>query len=145
MSKTFLSAEWRRLILANYEVDSNDISFKIAGASAFKEAFVQADPKLLEPINAMEILVPEELMGDVMTDLQSRRAIITGVDSKGKYQIISAKVPLAELDRYITALRSMTQGKASFTSAFAEYSPVPYEVQKKLMNAHSTQEELVPG
>ncbi len=128
-----------------HQVDSNDISFKIAGASAFKEAFVQADPKLLEPINAMEILVPEELMGDVMTDLQSRRAIITGVDSKGKYQIISAKVPLAELDRYITALRSMTQGKASFTSKFAEYAPVPFDVQKKLINAHEKQEELVHG
>ena len=73
-----------------------------------------------------------ELMGDVMTDLQGRRAIIMGMDSKGSYQVIKAKTPLAEMDRYSTALRSMTQGRASFSSKFSEYSPVPGEIQKQL-------------
>ena len=126
-----------------HSVDSNDISFKIAGSMAFKNAFVQADPKLLEPIYDMEIFVPEELMGDVMTDLQSRRSIITGMDSKGKYQIIRAKTPLAELDRYVTALRSMTQGRASFKSKFAEYAPVPHDIQKKLSDDYMKKDELV--
>lgn len=126
-----------------HSVDSNDISFKIAGSMAFKNAFVQADPKLLEPIYDMEIFVPEELMGDVMTDLQSRRSIITGMDSKGKYQIIRAKTPLAELDRYVTALRSMTQGRASFKSKFAEYTPVPHDIQKKLSDDYMKKDELV--
>ena len=126
-----------------HSVDSNDISFKIAGSMAFKNAFVQADPKLLEPIYDMEVFVPEELMGDVMTDLQSRRSIITGMDTKGKYQIIRAKTPLAELDRYVTALRSMTQGRASFKSKFAEYAPVPHDVQKKLADDYMKEDELV--
>jgi elongation factor G len=126
-----------------HPVDSNDISFKIAGSMAFKEAFINADPKLLEPINNMEIMVPEELMGDVMTDLQSRRSIITGMDAKGKYQIIKAKTPLSELDRYVTALRSMTQGRASFKSSFAEYAPVPHDVQKRLADAYVNNDELI--
>ncbi len=126
-----------------HSVDSNDISFKIAGSHAFKNGFVQASPKLLEPIYDMEILVPEELMGEVMTDLQARRSIITGMDSKGKYQIITAKTPLAELDRYVTALRSMTQGKASFKSRYSSYEPVPMEIQKKLTDAYLKEEELV--
>ncbi len=126
-----------------HSVDSNDISFKIAGSMAFKNAFVEADPKLLEPIQDMEVLVPEELMGDVMTDLQGRRSIITGMDAKGKYQLIKAKTPLAELDRYVTALRSMTQGRASFSSKFAEYAPVPFDIQKKLASAYAENDELV--
>ncbi len=126
-----------------HSVDSNDISFKIAGSMAFKNAFIEADPKLLEPIQDMEIVVPEELMGDVMTDLQARRSIITGMDSKGKYQVIKAKTPLAELDRYVTSLRSMTQGRASFSSKFAEYSAVPFDIQKKLAAAYTNDDELV--
>ncbi len=116
-----------------HPVDSNDISFKIAGAQAFKAAFKQADPKILEPIYELEVMVPEELMGDVMTDLQTRRAIIMGMDSKDHYQIIKAKTPLAEMYKYTTSLRSITQGRASFTTRFSEYSPVPGEIQQRLM------------
>ena len=104
-----------------HAVDSNDISFKIAGTMAFKAAFVKADPKILEPINDLEVMVPDDLMGDVMTDLQNRRSIIQGMDSKGAYKIIKAKTPLAEMYKYTTSLRSITQGRASFTTKFAEY------------------------
>lgn len=125
-----------------HPVDSNDISFKIAGAQAFKQAFVNADPKILEPVYDIEVMVPEELMGEVMTDLQTRRSIIQGMDAKDHYQIIKAKAPLAELHKYTTTLRSLTQGKASFLWSFSEYTPVPYDVQQKLMNM---QEEEVYG
>ncbi|MEO1054549.1 MAG: elongation factor G [Bacteroidota bacterium] len=123
-----------------HAVDSNDISFKIAGMMAFRQAFVEADPLLLEPVNDMEILVPEELMGEVMTDLQSRRSMIMGMDAKGPYQVIKARTPLAELDRYTTSLRSLTQGRASFHSSFAEYATVPSDVQKKLIESYNDQE-----
>ncbi len=122
-----------------HPVDSNDISFKIAGAQAFKEAFKAADPLILEPIYEMEILVPEELMGDVMSDLQSRRSIIGGMESQGRYQLIRATTPLAEQYKYTTALKSMTQGRASFKRRFKEYAPVPYEVQKSLLAKHQEQ------
>lgn len=124
-----------------HPVDSNDISFKIAGTMAFKEAFVKADPKILEPINDLEIMVPDDLMGDVMTDLQSRRAIIQGMDSKGIYKVIKAKTPLAEMYKYTTALRSITQGRASFSTKFAEYSPVPMDIQLKLMKEMKEKDE----
>ena len=124
-----------------HPVDSNDISFQIAGKMAFRDAFNTANPKLLEPVYETEVFVPEELMGDVMTDLQGRRAIIMGMDSQGSYQVIKAKTPLAEMDRYSTALRSMTQGRASFTSRFSEYSPVPGEIQKKLTQEYAEVEE----
>lgn len=125
-----------------HPVDSNDISFKIAGKMAFKDAFRKADPKLLEPVNDLEVLVPEELMGEVMTDLQTRRSIITGMDSRGKYQVIKAKTPLAELDRYTTILRSITQGKAYFKTSFAEYAPVSGDLQKQLMDSYKELEEV---
>ncbi len=116
-----------------HPVDSNDISFKIAGAQAFKEAFRNADPQILEPIYELEVLVPEELMGDVMSDLQSRRAVISGMEAKSKkYQLIKAQAPLAELYKYTTSLKSITQGRASFTRRFKEYAPVPFEIQKGL-------------
>jgi elongation factor G len=116
-----------------HSVDSNDISFRIAGGHAFKEAFLNASPKLMEPIQDLEIKVPEELMGEVMTDLQSRRSMILGMEALGAYQRIKARTPLAELHGYSTALRSLTQGRASFKSRFAEYSPVPQNVQEKLV------------
>lgn len=119
-----------------HPVDSNDISFKIAGAQAFKQAFEQASPKILEPVYDMEVLVPEELMGEVMTDLQGRRSIIMGMDSEGGYQVIKARTPLSELYKYSTTLKSLTQGKASFTSKFAEYVPVPPDIQIKLAEEH---------
>jgi len=116
-----------------HTVDSNDISFKIAGAHAFKAAFLDAKPKLLEPIQNLEVRVPEELMGNVMTDLQSRRSIIMGMDSDGTHQIIKARVPEAEMYRYSTSLRSQTQGRATFTTKFASFEPVPSNIQQELV------------
>ncbi len=124
-----------------HPVDSNDISFKIAGAQAFKQAFVNANPKILEPIFDVEVMVPEELMGDVMTDLQSRRSIIMGMDAINNYQVIKAKTPLAEMYKYTTTLRSLTQGRASFKSKYAEYAPVPPDLQQKLFVEHQAQEQ----
>lgn len=115
-----------------HPVDSNDISFKIAGMMAFKDAFMKAEPTLLEPLYDIEIMLPEEIMGDVMGDLQTRRSIIMGIDAKGNYQVIKARTPLAELDRYSTTLRSLSQGRASFSQQFAEFAQVPYEIQQKL-------------
>ncbi|MGB5243507.1 MAG: elongation factor G [Lutimonas sp.] len=116
-----------------HSVDSNDISFKIAGAHAFKEAFLNAKPRLLEPIHDLEVKVPEELMGNVMTDLQTRRAIIVGMDSEGKHQIIKAKIPLAEMYKYSTNLRSITQGRGTFKTKFASFEVVPSNIQEELV------------
>ncbi len=121
-----------------HAVDSNDISFKIAGMMAFKDAFMRAEPQLLEPIYDVEVFLPEEVMGEVMGDLQTRRALIMGMDSNGQHQVIKARVPLAELDRYSTALRSLTQGRARFHQQLAEYAPVPHEIQQQV--AKATQE-----
>lgn len=121
-----------------HAVDSNDISFKIAGMMAFKDAFLHADPTLLEPLYDIEIMVPEEVMGEVMGDLQTRRALIMGIDTKHNFQVINARVPLAELDRYSTTLRSLSQGRARFTQKFAEFAQVPVDIQHKL--ARKTQE-----
>ena len=115
-----------------HPVDSNDLSFKIAGMMAFKDAFLRAEPQLLEPIYDLEVMVPEEIMGDVMGDLQTRRALIMGMDTKGSYQVIKARTPLAELDRYSTTLRSLSQGRASFSQKFSDFAPVPFDVQQKL-------------
>lgn len=115
-----------------HAVDSNDISFKIAGVMAFKDAFMKAEPQLLEPIYDLEVVLPEEMMGEVMGDLQTRRSLIMGMDTKGKNQVIKARTPLAELDRYSTTLRSLSQGRASFSQKFAEFAPVPFDIQQKL-------------
>ncbi|HTH55374.1 MAG TPA: elongation factor G [Cyclobacteriaceae bacterium] len=122
-----------------HPVDSNDISFKIAGMMAFKDAFMKAEPQLLEPICDLEVKVPEEIMGDVMGDLQTRRALIMGIDTSGNYQVIKARAPLAELDKYSTALRSISQGRASFTQRFSDYVPVPFDLQQKLAKAAVTE------
>ncbi len=116
-----------------HPVDSNDIAFKIAGAHAFKEAFLNAKPKLLEPIQELTVKVPEDMVGSVMTDLQSRRAIIQGIDSIDQYQILRCTVPEAELHGYSTNLRSLTQGKATFKSAFASFQAVPNNIQSSLV------------
>ena len=123
-------------------VDSNDISFKIAGMMAFKDAFLKAEPQLLEPVYDVEIMLPEEVMGEVMGDLQTRRALIMGMDSKGNYQVIKARVPLAELDKYSTTLRSLSQGRASFTQRFADFVPVSFELQQKLARSLQVLEEV---
>ena len=86
---------------------------------------------------SLKVMVPDDLMGDVMTDLQTRRSIILGMEPKGRYQVINAKTPLSELDRYTTSLRSLTQGKASFTKKFSEYANVPYDLQQKLIEQYS--------
>jgi elongation factor G len=119
-----------------HDVDSNDISFQIAAQMAFKEAFHNAQPKLLEPIQELHITVPNDLTGEVMTDLQARRAIIMGMDAVGQNTRITAKVPQAQLFKYTTTLRSLTQGKASFTSQFSEYAPVPPAIQEEVVAAH---------
>lgn len=116
-----------------HSVDSNDISFKIAGAHAFKEAFLNANPKLLEPANELVVKVPEEMIGSVMTDLQSRRSIIQGFDTLDHYQILKSLTPAAELYGFSTDLRSLTQGKATFSSTFSVYQPVPSNVQQELV------------
>ncbi|RED49472.1 elongation factor G [Seonamhaeicola aphaedonensis] len=116
-----------------HPVDSNDISFKIAGAHAFKEAFLNANPKLLEPTNELTVKVPEDMVGNVMTDLQSRRSIIQGFDNLEHYQILKCTIPAAELFDYSTDLRSLTQGKATFSSKFSSYQPVPNNIQKQLV------------
>jgi len=115
-----------------HSVDSNDISFKIAGAHAFKEAFHKANPKILEPIHELKVKVPEELMGDVMTDLQTRRGMVQGMDSMNHYSLITAHIPLSEMYDYSTSLRSLTQGRASFTHKFLDYEPVPKNIQDEL-------------
>lgn len=125
-----------------HAVDSNDLSFRIAGMMAFKEAFHQAQPQLLEPIYDVEVEVPEELMGDVMSDLQSRRSIITGMDSVGNHQIIKARTPLAELDGYSTTLRSITQGRGKLKTTFADYMAVPADIQKKLSEEYKKTEAV---
>lgn len=127
-----------------HPVDSNDISFKIAGMMAFKEAFMKAEPQLLEPIIDLEVMVPEEMVGDVMGDLQTRRSLIMGIDTKANYQVIKARTPLAELDRYSTTLRSLSQGRGTFSQQFADFAPVPFDVQQKLAkNSKVVEVELV--
>jgi elongation factor G len=122
-----------------HPVDSNDISFKIAGLQAFRQAFQQADPQLMEPIYKVEVLCPDDLTGSVMGDLQSRRAIVEGIDSEGHFQKVIARVPLAEMDGYSSSLRSITQGRAKFKSGFLEYAAVPFEIQRKLIDEHAKQ------
>jgi len=117
-----------------HSVDSNDISFKIAGAHAFKEAFLNANPKLLEPVLELTVKVPEEMVGNVMTDLQARRSMIQGIESNNNYQILKCLTPEAELYGFSTDLRSLTQGRATFKSAFSSYQPVPTNVQKELVS-----------
>ena len=116
-----------------HPVDSNDIAFKIAGAHAFKAAFLNARPKLLEPIRNLDVKVPEDAVGQVMTDLQSRRAVILGIESADQYQMLRCSVPEAELYGYSTELRSLTQGKATFHATFSAFEPVPGNIQEKIV------------
>ena len=142
-----LTGSYARDIVVNiydgkmHPVDSNEISFRLAGRNAFKEAFKNAGPKILEPIYDVEVILPEEKMGDVMTDLQGRRAVIMGMENEGNYQKILAKVPLAELNRYSTALSSLTSGRATYGMKFAEYSQVPGDIQDKLLKTYEEQEK----
>ena len=120
-----------------HPVDSNEISFRLAGRNAFSEAFRNANPKVLEPIYDVEVLGPSDVMGDVMSDLQGRRAIIMGMSSENGFEKISAKVPLKEMSSYSTALSSITGGRSSFTMKFASYELVPGDVQEKLLKEYA--------
>ena len=120
-----------------HPVDSNEISFKLAGRNAFKEAFRNAGPKIMEPIYNVEVLVPSDKMGDVMSDMQNRRAIIEGMSSEGGLDRLSARVPLSELYRYSTPLSSLTNGRATYTMKFASYEQVPSDIQEKLLKAYA--------
>ncbi|MDZ4714536.1 MAG: elongation factor G [Cytophagales bacterium] len=115
-----------------HAVDSNDISFKIAGMMAFKDAFMKAESQLLEPICDLEVMVPEEMVGEVMGDLQTRRSLIMGIDTNGSFQVIKARTPLAELDRYSTTLRSLSQGRGICSQKLADFAPVPNDIQHRL-------------
>ncbi len=123
-----------------HPVDSNEISFKLAGRHAFSEAFKNAGPKILEPIYNVEVLVPSEYMGDVMSDLQGRRAIVQGMSSEKGMEKIVAKVPLAEMYKYSTSLSSISQGRALFHMDFAEYGQVPGDIQTELLQAYESEQ-----
>jgi len=124
-----------------HPVDSNEISFVLAGRNAFEKAFKAASPKIMEPIYDVEVIVPSEYMGDVMSDLQGRRAIILGMNHEGRYEILKAKVPLAEMNRYSTTLSSLTSGRGNYNMKYAEYAQVPSDVQEKLIKELSKSEE----
>jgi len=124
-----------------HPVDSNEISFMLAGRNAFADAFKQAGPKILEPIYDVEILVPGDRMGDVMSDLQGRRSIIMGMNSEKGYEKLMAKVPLKELSSYSTTLSSLTGGRASFSMKFSSYELVPTDVQDKLLKEYEAQQQ----
>ena len=124
-----------------HPVDSNEISFMLAGRHAFSEAFKNAGPKILEPIYDVEVFVPSEKLGDVMSDMQGRRGMILGMDSEKGYEKMVAKVPLKEMSNYATALSSLTGGRASFIMKFASYELVPTDVQNKLMKEFEEQEK----
>ena len=124
-----------------HPVDSNEISFVLAARNAFKEAFRNAGPKIMEPIYNLEVMTPSEYMGACMSDLQNRRALIEGMGSDHGFDVIKARVPLAELYKYSTSLSSLTSGSATFTMQFADYQPVPGDVQEKLLKAYMEQDK----
>jgi elongation factor G len=124
-----------------HPVDSNEISFMLAGRNAFSEAFKNAGPKILEPIYDVEVLVPSDKMGDVMSDLQGRRGMIMGMSSEKGYEKLEAKVPLKEMSSYSTALSSLTGGRASFNMQFSSYELVPMDVQEKLVKEFEAKQQ----
>ena len=125
-----------------HPVDSNEISFRLAGRNAFSQAFKQANPKILEPVYDVEVLTPADTMGDVMSDLQGRRAIIMGMNSENGVEKLSAKVPLKEMSSYSTSLSSISGGRSSFSMKFASYELVPGDEQERLLKAYAeTQQE----
>ena len=123
-----------------HPVDSNEISFMLAGRNAFSEAFKNAGPKILEPIYDVEVFVPSDKMGDVMGDLQGRRAMIMGMSSEKGFEKLIAKVPLKEMSSYSTSLSSLTGGRASFIMKFSSYELVPTDVQDKLIKEHEAKQ-----
>ncbi len=123
-----------------HSVDSSDIAFKIAASMGFKKGFKEAKPFLLEPVYEVEVTVPEEFMGDVMGDISSRRGKIEGMEAKGPFQIIKAKVPLAELYKYSTSLRSITAGRGIHKRKFSHYEEVPKEIVEKVIERAKKEE-----
>jgi elongation factor G len=117
-----------------HEVDSSELSFKIAGSMALRAAAEKAQPVLLEPIMSLEVVMPEEYMGDVIADLSSRRGRIAGIQLRGTSQIIRARVPLKEMFGYATEMRSRTQGRGSFTMHFGRYEEVPASIAEEIIN-----------
>jgi elongation factor G len=124
-----------------HPVDSSEMAFKIAGSMAFKKAVMESKPTLLEPVMFLEITVPDDAMGDVMGDLNSRRGRVLGMESKAKNQVIKANVPLAEVLRYAADLRSMTAGRGMFTMKFSHYEEVPAQLQEKIIAASKEEEK----
>lgn len=124
-----------------HPVDSNDMAFMVASVQAFRQAFSEAGPQILEPTYDVEILCSDDVMGEVMGDLQTRRAIIMGMDSDGHYQKVMARAPLAELYLYSSTLRSLTQGRAKYNRKFADYAQVPGDIQQRLIEAHKVELE----
>lgn len=124
-----------------HNVDSSEMAFKIAGSMAFKKAFLEAKPVLLEPIFDVEVMVPKDYMGDVMGDISSRRGKISGMDSEGPFQVVKAKVPLAELYKYSTSLRSITQGRGLHRRKFSHYETVPNDITQKIIAAVQEEKE----
>lgn len=124
-----------------HPVDSNEISFRLAGRNAFSTAFKNAGPKIMEPVYLVEVLVPSDRMGDVISDLQGRRAIVQGMVSEKGFEKITAKVPLAEMNKYSTALSSITNGRAMFSMSFDEYSQVPGDLQDELLKTYEAEQE----
>ena len=122
-----------------HPVDSNELSFTLAARHAFSDAFKNSGPKILEPIYDLEVYVPSDFMGDVMSDLQGRRSVIMGMDSEAGYEKLMAKIPLKELSNYSVALSSLTGGRASFITKFASYELVPNDIQQKLIAAHEAE------
>jgi len=124
-----------------HPVDSNEISFRLAGRNAFSQAFKNAGPKIMEPVYDVEIFVPSDRMGDVISDLQGRRGMVLGMASEKRFEVIKAKVPLAEMNKYSTALSSITGGRAMYSMKFAEYAQVPGDVQETVIKAYTEEEE----
>jgi elongation factor G len=124
-----------------HPVDSNEISFKLAGRNAFSAAFKTAGPKILEPVYDVEVKVPSDRMGDVMSDLQGRRALIEGMSSEKGFEVIKAKVPLKEMNKYSTSLSSITGGRAFYSMSFAKYDKVPPEIQDQLLKDYEKQQQ----
>jgi len=123
-----------KLIDGSYHpVDSSDIAFKIAGAMAVKEAIQKAEPVILEPIMKVQVIIPQEYLGEVIGDLNARRGKIEGMETRGAVQVVNALVPLRELFGYATALRSLTQGRGSYTMQFSHYEEVPSFVKSEIM------------
>ena len=120
-----------------HDVDSSEMAFKVAGSMAFKKAVLQAKPVLLEPLMKVETTMPEEYLGDVMGDLNSRRGQIQGMDPKGNTQVVRAYVPLSDMFGYATDLRSKTQGRGTYSMEFAHYDEMPKSLAEEIINKNS--------